>query len=151
MLQSATVIRKTLILCAAMGLMAPVACDSGDDDTGGADGDTDAADDGGGGDIPAEFAGMDNPVDGDAAAIDAGMMTYAMSCALCHGDTGAGDGPSGMSTPPATDFTSVTNQADDYMLWRISEGVPGTTMAGYSSSLSQDQIWQVVSYIRTLQ
>lgn len=137
-------IRKTLFLTAALAFTLPLACD-GDDDS-----DTDTGAGTGADGIPAEYAGATNPVEGDSAAIAAGMSTYMTACATCHGDTGAGDGPASMSDPPPTDFTTVTGQADDYMLWKISDGVAGTTMAGYSGSLSEDQIWEVTAFIRTL-
>ena len=39
---------------------------------------------------------------------------------------------------------------DDYLLWRISEGKPGTSMVAWKGILTDDQIWQAVSFIRTL-
>lgn len=142
--QSATVIRKTLLLSALIGLALPIACDSDDDDdmgTGAGTGDSDG--------VPADFAGKTNPLDGDSGAIASGMAQYTQLCANCHGDTGAGDGPGSTTTPPATDFTAMSN-ADDFMLWSITEGVSGTAMASYSG-MSETEIWQLISYIRTLQ
>jgi len=141
----ATVIRKTLLLCTTLGLMTPViACDSEDDDGGG--GDTNGMGTPG---VPAAYAGQENPVDGDSAAIAAGETTYASLCANCHGDGGAGDGPGAGTDPPATDFTS-TDQPDDYYLWIVSDGSEGTAMGPYSSQLSEDEIWQVIAYINSL-
>ena len=36
------------------------------------------------------------------------------------------------------------------LFWRVHEGVNGTPMPGGSSSLTQEQIWQIVDYIRSL-
>lgn len=36
------------------------------------------------------------------------------------------------------------------LFWRIHEGINGTPMPGGSSSLTQEQIWQIVDYIRSL-
>ncbi len=141
MLKSATVIRKSLLLSATLGLVLPFACDPEEEDTGGNDTDGDG--------IPAEFAGKENPVEGDSAAIAAGMSTYMGMCATCHGDAGAGDGPGAMTMPPATDFTSHS-APDDVMLWVITDGIEGTAMGSYGG-MSEMQIWEVVSYIRTLQ
>lgn len=126
--------------------MTPViACDGDEDGDGG--GDTNGMGTPG---VPDAFAGQDNPFDGDSAAISAGQMTYMSLCASCHGDSGAGDGPSGAGSDPApTDFTS-TSQPDDYMLWKTSDGSPMTTMTGYAGTLSEDEIWQVIAYINTL-
>ncbi|MEM6993455.1 MAG: cytochrome c [Myxococcota bacterium] len=138
-------IRKTLLLSATLGLVLPLACDPDDDDTGG--GDTEGTDG-----VPAEYAGKTNPVDGDSAAIASGMTQYDALCASCHGATGAGDGASGMgSMPPPTDFTATTGQADDYMLWTISDGIMGTTMGAYKGSKTEAEILEIVAYVRTLQ
>jgi len=42
------------------------------------------------------------------------------------------------------------NVADDYLFWRINEGKPGTSMVAWKGILTEEQIWQVVSFIRTL-
>ena len=137
--------RKTLLWSAALGLSLALACD-GEDMDDGADGGT-----GGTEGVPAPYAGKTNPVEGDSAAISAGMTSYMTFCAMCHGDGGAGDGPSGSSyDPPPTNFTT-TSQPDDYMLWTTSEGIEGTGMVAYKSQLTEAQIWEVVAFIRTLQ
>jgi mono/diheme cytochrome c family protein len=40
--------------------------------------------------------------------------------------------------------------ADDFLFWRIHEGKPGTSMVAWKGILSDEQIWQIVSFIRTL-
>jgi mono/diheme cytochrome c family protein len=103
--------------------------------------------------VPAEYAGKTNPLGSDAAT--AGKPIYDVQCASCHGAGGKGDGPAGQAlTPPAANLIeSVANFADDYLHYRIAEG---GTMDPYNSSmppfknvLSDDEIWQVVSYINT--
>lgn len=138
-------IRKTLFLSAALGFSLALGCDGDgmdDDASGGGTGGTDG--------VPAPYAGKSNPVEGDSAAISAGMSNYMTLCASCHGETGAGDGPSGNSTPPATNFTAKM-EPDDFMLYTISEGVEGTSMVSYKSTLDESEIWEVVAFIRTLQ
>ncbi|MCA9706482.1 MAG: cytochrome c [Myxococcales bacterium] len=140
--------------------MAGVACDSSGGDSGNETGDHGTedhhhADETGHEEVPAPYAGQTNPIaPGDQAALDAGAMTWASFCASCHGDTGAGDGAAGAGlNPPATDFTpagAVDGLDDDFLLWVISDGVEGTGMAGYSGSLTDEQIWQVVTFMRTL-
>jgi hypothetical protein len=39
---------------------------------------------------------------------------------------------------------------DDYLFWRIHEGKPGTSMISWNGILTDEQIWQAVSFIRTL-
>jgi mono/diheme cytochrome c family protein len=43
-----------------------------------------------------------------------------------------------------------TVAADDYLLWRITEGRPGTSMPPWKNILNEEQIWQVVAFVRTL-
>ena len=40
--------------------------------------------------------------------------------------------------------------ADEYLLWAISEGgAPfGTDMPAFKDALSQDEIWQIIAYMR---
>jgi mono/diheme cytochrome c family protein len=40
--------------------------------------------------------------------------------------------------------------ADDYLFWRIHNGKTGTAMVAWKGILTDEQIWQVVSFIRTL-
>ncbi|MCB1185156.1 cytochrome c, partial [bacterium] len=91
---------------------------------------------------------------GDAAALTAGEAVYAGSCASCHGAAGAGDGL--VSDPPPTDFTAGDEErCDGLMFWRISTGAAtgpaGSIMAAYGGALTDDQIWQVVTFLRTFE
>lgn len=88
------------------------------------------------------------------ATVDAadGLEVYATTCQSCHGPTGLGDGPAGKSlNPPAADLVAFIPQVgDDYLFWRISTGVSGTSMVAWEGILTEEQIWQVIAYIRTL-
>lgn len=94
---------------------------------------------------------MVNPLKSDAAATAEGKKTYTLYCTPCHGEKGKGDGlaAAGLSKVPA-DHTSavVQKQTDGAIFWKISEG--NNPMPGYKKSFSPTQIWQLVSYIRTL-
>ncbi len=127
--------------------------DDGSEET--AHGDETGHDETGHDEVPAPYSGQVNPNDpGDQAAIDAGAMSWASSCASCHGDSGAGDGAAGTALdPPPTDFSqagAVDGLEDDYLLWVISDGIEGTGMPGYSASLSEEQIWQIATFMATL-
>lgn len=105
-------------------------------------------------DIPAEHASRTNPKAGDAAAASAGEATYKAQCEFCHGAEGRGDGPSGAGlTPPATDLTAPAFQAtsDAYIYFRIADGGEplSSSMPAYGDSLSEDQIWELITFIRT--
>jgi mono/diheme cytochrome c family protein len=100
--------------------------------------------------VPADYAGRTNPFGTDAATD--GAVNYNTYCEACHGATGLGDGPAGPSLDPKpANLLSVAAQAgDDYLFWRISEGKPGTSMVGWAGVLNEEQIWQVIAYLRTL-
>lgn len=100
--------------------------------------------------VPADYAGKTNPFGADAASD--GAPNYNTYCEACHGATGLGDGPAGQALDPKpASLPAVASQVgDDYLFWRISEGKAGTSMVGWAGVLSEEQIWQVVAYIRTL-
>lgn len=106
--------------------------------------------------VPAPYKGMTNPFAGDAAAAEAGKAIYQTNCASCHGDTGQGDGPAGQALDPKpTNLAAkVPEQADDFLFWRISEGGAmepfNSAMPAWKGVLSEEQIWQVITYLRTL-
>jgi mono/diheme cytochrome c family protein len=106
--------------------------------------------------VPTEYQGKTDPYTGDAAAISAGQQIFTTTCETCHGATGAGDGPaaSALNPKPADLKDLVKTLSDDYMFWRISEGgafAPfNSAMPAQKNNLTEEQIWQVISYIKTL-
>lgn len=104
--------------------------------------------------IPKEYAGKTNPYAGDADAIAAGKVLFEAQCSSCHGPGGKGDGPAGQAlNPPAADLTKVT-EGDDYEFYRISEGggfAPyNSAMPPHKSTLTEDQIWKIISFVDSL-
>ena len=100
--------------------------------------------------VPAEYAGSTNPLGADEAA--AGAEVFRANCEMCHGPQGHGDGPAGQSLEPKPrNLASIQAAAgDDFLFWRIREGKPGTSMVAWKGILTDEQIWQAVSFIRTL-
>lgn len=100
--------------------------------------------------VPAEYAGKTNPLGADAAT--AGAEVFKTNCATCHGDSGHGDGPAGAALDPAPKNLAELQKiaSDDYLFWRINTGREGTAMVAWKGTLSEEQIWQVVAFIRTL-
>lgn len=101
--------------------------------------------------VPAEYAGLTNPFGAEAAA--EGAELFRTNCETCHGPQGHGDGPAGQALEPKPgNLADVQTQAgDDYLFWRIHDGKPGTAMVAWRGILSDEQIWQVVSFIRTME
>ncbi len=89
-------------------------------------------------------AGM-NPLDGDAGAIANGEATFDAACVSCHNK----DGSAGPVSPKALDDTAV-NLMDAEVYSKISDGVSGTAMSAYGSTYNETEIWELVSWIRTL-
>ena len=103
--------------------------------------------------IPAEYAGLKNPVPANDESIERGAMLYATNCASCHGDGGMGDGPTGSALNPAPAAVAHTSQmmADDYLFWRISEGgIPFNTSMPPWKVLDEQARWDMVNYMRAL-
>ncbi len=104
--------------------------------------------------IPAAYQGKTNPVPADEASLARGEAIYAQQCATCHGDGGMGDGPTGQGLDPAPAPIAHTSQmlSDSYLFWRISEGGAqfNTAMIPYKGILSEDEIWDVINYVRAL-
>lgn len=107
---------------------------------------------------PAEFASLTNPFGGDHEAIEAGEEIFQANCAACHGPEGQGDGPAAetLEPKPATlaDGMMMDMLSDGYLFWRVSRGgqmAPfNSAMPAWETGLSEEQRWQVISYVRTL-
>ena len=91
----------------------------------------------------------------------------AMSCALCHGQAGYGDSPLGANMyPPASNFASqsVQTKSDGQLYWLIAHGINLTGMPAFGKGFgpsnvpeatrggpyTEDEIWSLVAYIRTI-
>ncbi len=82
-----------------------------------------------------------------------GRSLFMRNCAACHGDLADGNGPGGkaLSTrPPALADAAMREVSPAAMYLKVSVGVAGTAMAGWTSSLSNDQRWDIVHYLASL-
>lgn len=83
----------------------------------------------------------------------AGQLIYEeMGCPICHGYQGGGDGflAEGLSPKPRdfADLEVMSRLSDMTMFQSIRHGMPGTAMPAWN--LSDEQIWDVISYVKTL-
>ena len=100
---------------------------------------------------PATAASKQNPIASNEKSIKLGKKIYSKMCWTCHGSIGEGDGPaSNALTPKPAVLTNaiVQEQTDGALFWKITTGKG--TMVSYKTSLSDDQRWSLVNYIRTL-
>jgi len=85
-----------------------------------------------------------------------GRKIFLSNCSSCHGSSGKGDGAAARAlAPPPTNLAATHEKLDDdYLYTRISEGGIGdpynSQMPAWKSILAEDQIWDVIAYIRTL-
>lgn len=82
-----------------------------------------------------------------------GQAVYDEYCFRCHGLTGKGDGPeaSRQLVPPAN-FQSLRSRSktDFELLTIVSYGVAFSPMHGFRGRLTDDELLEVIGYIRTL-
>lgn len=89
-----------------------------------------------------------------ARAAQAGRGLYIQNCSSCHGSAGQGNGTATMNMvnkPSNFTLSKYKNFSDLYWFFRISEGVPGTAMPRWENTLSEEQRWDLVAYLRTFQ
>ena len=100
--------------------------------------------------VPVEYGGLTNPLSPEAA--NEGAAVFKTNCEVCHGPQGHGDGPAGQALDPRPRNLAALQAAagDDFLFWRIREGKPGTSMVAWNGILTDEQVWQTVSFIRTL-
>lgn len=109
-------------------------------------------------DTPGDYADLTNPLAGDSAAVTAGQAIFDTNCASCHGPKGQGDGPASAALNPKpanlADPQMMDSMSDGYIFWRVSEGgmiAPfNSAMPAWKATLSEEQRWQVISYLRSL-
>jgi len=121
------------------------------------------------------FVGLQDPVPpADAASIARGDALFhdatRGNCASCHGPAGRGDGPSAVEVTPdgvrhpllldewgrpawprdlrTGVFRGGSRPIDIYR--RVHCGVHGTPMPAQAGSLSEDEIWDLVHYVRSI-
>lgn len=80
-----------------------------------------------------------------------GREIYVNTCIRCHGIDGKGAGGIRLNPPPA-DLTSaaVQQRLDAALFTRIHDGKPNTAMGAWKHALTDDEIWDVLAYVRTL-
>jgi mono/diheme cytochrome c family protein len=93
-----------------------------------------------------------NPVEADEVSLERGELLYGVNCALCHGESGQGNGSIAqlLAKKKPTDLTSdvVQVKSDGSFFLVISNGVP-ETMPALNENLTVRDRWDVVNFVRT--
>ena len=93
-----------------------------------------------------------NPFAGDAKAAKLGEFQFRVNCAFCHGLSAKGGGRG----PDLTKAQKKHGNSDADLFRTISQGVAGTAMpagtnGGIGVGMTDEEIWQVITYIRSVQ
>jgi mono/diheme cytochrome c family protein len=101
--------------------------------------------------VPKEANERKNPLPHEETVIKKGKELYTNRCFSCHGSSGKGDGPAAASLGHRLpDLTRVlAGQTDGALLWKIGRG--GGAMPSYERTLTEEERWQMIHYLRTLQ
>ena len=75
-----------------------------------------------------------------------GAELYDAHCIQCHGENGEGDSALSLNNP-----TFLESVSDGFLLHALTEGRSGTTMISYSQILTQQEMEDLVVYIRSLE
>jgi mono/diheme cytochrome c family protein len=104
---------------------------------------------------------LKNPVAPTPASIAAGKQFYDGNCAACHGDRAQGAVKAGMTIsiieeqkgrqpPDLTDDQWDHGSSDGEIFTVIKRGLPPTMMAGFDGGIPDQDIWNIVNYLRSL-
>ena len=93
-----------------------------------------------------------NPYASDAKMAKLGEFEFRANCAFCHGLGGRGGGRG----PDLTRTPKKHGDSDAEIFGTINNGVPGTAMPPNGATqqgvgMTQEEIWQVVTYIRSVE
>lgn len=87
--------------------------------------------------------------------INKGKELYNINCVSCHGETGAGNGPAGLTlNPPPRNFVDPSKQTwkngpkVSNMYVTLQEGIPNTGMASFSTMPPIDR-FAIIQYVQT--
>jgi len=98
-------------------------------------------------------AQMKNPVASTAESVSAGKQIYLRRCASCHAASGEG-GPGNDLIPAAPSLVDAQwdhGASDGEIFDSIKNGVgPDFNMVPFKDTLKDDEIWNVVNYLRSI-
>jgi len=98
---------------------------------------------------------------GEAESVSAGKVAYDTNCAACHGNRAQGavkagiaisiiEEQGGKQAPDLTDSQWDHGSTDAEIFSVIKKGLPPSMMAGWDGRISDTEIRNIITYIRTL-
>ncbi len=98
---------------------------------------------------PPPYAELENPFPwDDTSAHEAGSVIFQESCAVCHVATE--DIPALGIDFSTIDYRQSLEERPDFYFWTVSEGRLDTIMPPWGASRSEEERWQVLTYIWSL-
>jgi len=102
--------------------------------------------------VPLDVANIRDPVPPDERSLAVGRDVYTTNCETCHGETGRGDGPTGLRlVPRPADLrihTAPGVHTDGELFYWVSYGFPNSAMPAWKDLLTEEQRWSVLNYAR---
>lgn len=95
--------------------------------------------------VPSQYTVITNPEAITTQTILNGQRIYASKCAACHGINADGKG---LIAAPSFKNSAFNTQHDGEIFYKISIG--RNQMPAFRAQLSEQQIWQVIHYLRSL-
>jgi mono/diheme cytochrome c family protein len=99
--------------------------------------------------IPPEDAKQANPVKPTPESLAKAKKTYAIDCAMCHGENGDGKGDLAADLKNITDFTkpdALKDKTDGELFHIIRKGKGEMPPEG--DRAKNDEVWSLVNYVR---
>lgn len=107
----------------------------------------------GGAPVVVDIASIEKPWTENSDVANHGKKVFKTNCALCHGETGKGDGAAGAAlVPKPRDLVEgkwTKGGKSKELFHTISNGIDGTSMAAFKH-LSVTDRWALVQFIRSI-
>lgn len=88
-----------------------------------------------------------------ATSVVAGLALYHQHCAVCHGESGYGDGPAAATLRPRPADLTAPHTADHTagdLFWWLTHGIRGSAMPAFGDRLSDETRWDLINFLRAL-
>lgn len=99
---------------------------------------------------PTESANLENPILKSDQSMTIGKNVYSLNCAYCHGENleGLDAEKVGLKTSPPNLKKRIKMHSNGDFNWKIRNG--RGDMPAFQDELSDDEIWNVINYIRQI-